>query len=88
MERGDDIEVLLAAFVVEQNLALGGVLDRLGGQFRAFGSRADGGFESVVGRARVTVRVRSNRLQKVVRSSDMATAEAMLFIHQGAAEAA
>ena len=86
MQRGDQVVVLLAGFVVDQDALLDcfasqGFVDVL-----AFTSQLGGDFEGVVGRAAVTAGVASDQLQGIVIGGQSQSAEAALLVFQGAAE--
>ena len=65
VQRRDQVEVLFAALVVEQHLALHGVLHGLRGEL-ARGRRGRGGFQGVVRLAPVAVGVDGDLLQQFV----------------------
>src|SRR5262249_24425127 len=65
VQGGDEIEMLFAALVVEQDPALHGVLDRFGGQLS--GGRGGGrGFQRVIALAGVAVGINGGLVEQVV----------------------
>src|SRR5690242_15672447 len=90
VQRGDEIEVLFAGFIVAEKFALEDVFEELRGDC------ADTGFirlgalgaelEGVVRGAGVAIRERSDAEEKVVARGDALFAKTVLFIGEGAAE--
>src|SRR5215469_2339121 len=90
MERGDEVEVLFAGFVVPEEFALENVLEEFGSygprgvflETRTLGSE----FEGVVGGAGVAVGERGDAKEDVFGDFDRFVAEAAVLVSEGAAE--
>jgi hypothetical protein len=86
VQRGDQVVMLFARLVIEQDALLQCVFDDLLGDLAALACRGRGNLEHVVGRTRVTARVGGNLGKNLIGDSQPHLAQAALCVFERTAQ--